>query len=142
MKITHSLTKLFHQLSDVDILLKKHPVRSNLEEELATWHTGRNLSHNAVEKFNAIASYHNIKLNEIPVFESCVIGYSNTKSCKEFCNKVLAYMKFLGEDGQLIITNQCVISLIMRIHPISFKYIIQNDFFSRYRHANWDTIEL
>lgn len=138
LEIKHSLYDFFTDLSDTEMLLKKHPKRDNLLKELFEWKKVRNLPPETIAKFEGMAKYHKFNLSKTPVFESCVIGYKNCSSTQNFCSLVLNYMKYLGSNEQMIMSNQCVISLLMMIHPIKFKYIEQKKFFTRYEHGRWD----
>ena len=130
-----SLEDLFLEIEKYDICLKKHPLRNNLEEELPLWKV-RGLTSLQINKFKNMAEKDNIKLSDIPLYECCVIGIKNNKETKELSNTLLLLMKFLGENGNMIITQQCTFAYMLKVFYPNLKIgnINQYKFFTRYLH--------
>lgn len=142
LEIKTSLKDFFNELDNNEIALKNHPKRKWLDIELNEWCKVRNLDRNYINKFDYIAKQNNLSLNKINVYETCVIGYNNNTACRNLCENVISYMKFLGQNGNLLMTNQCVVSLLMKINPLKCSIINQLKYFNRYRHnthqmTNW-----
>lgn len=130
-----SLSDLFMELEHCDICLKKHPQRENLSQELPEWKV-RGLSDNQINKFKNMAKNDGIKLSNVPLYECCVIAIKNNKEIKELFNSLLSLMKLLGENGNMVVTQQCTFAyLIKTFYPnLKIGKINQNKFFTRYIH--------
>ena len=130
-----SLSDLFMELEHYDICLKKHPQRENLSQELPEWKV-RGLSDNQINKFKNMAKNDGIKLSNVPLYECCVIAIKNNKEIKELFNSLLSLMKLLGENGNMVVTQQCTFAyLIKTFYPnLKIGKINQNKFFTRYIH--------
>ena len=134
LEITKSLKKLFNQINDKDILIKLHTKRNNLYDELKTWISVRNMPHIALNKFQIMANKCSIDLKNKFLIESCVIVYSNSKKIIDLCDEVISYMNFLGENDNLFLSNQCVLTFLIQQLQLKIGYINQKDFFNRYAH--------
>jgi len=134
--IKHSLKKLFEQIKNNEVLVKLHPERNNILDELYVWNKIRNLSIYGIEKFKFIANKDNINLKNNFLIESCVLVYKNDKIIKELCENVIAYMKFLGENNMLFLTNQCTMSLLIQKFNIKYDIFKQRDYFVHYCHGS------
>ena len=134
LEITKSLIPLFEQVKDNDLLVKLHPERDNLYVELCTWIKTRGMSNDSLQKFQVIAKHDNLNLNKKFLLESCVIVYTRNESVKELCKEELSYMKFLGNKGNLFLSNQCVLTILLQKAKLKFGFLNQRDFFKRYRH--------
>ena len=134
-EIKNSINELFND-DNFDIGLKLHPIRDNLKEELPVWKKCRNLPDIVISKFNSMAKIDKIELNEVRIYETSTILFKNTKLNKDICSLVLNYMKLLGDDGKLVLTNQCVLSYIIHSYfkQLNIKIINRNDYFNRYYH--------
>lgn len=135
LEITKSLIPLFEQVEDNDMLVKFHPQRDNLYVELNEWIKTRGMPSNALTKFQTIAKQNNLDLNKKFLIESCIIVYSNCNNVKELCKDEIAYMKFLGNNGNLFLSNQCVLTILLQQMNIKFSYLNQKHFFTRYGHG-------
>lgn len=135
LEITKSLIPLFEQVKDNDILVKFHPQRDNLYVELNEWIKTRGMPSNALIKFQIIAKQNNLDLKKKFLIESCVIVYSNSNNIKELCKNEIEYMKFLGNNGNLFLSNQCVLTILIQQMNIKFSYLNQKSFFTRYGHG-------
>lgn len=135
LEIKKSLIPMFESMNGYDIGLKKHTVRFNLKQELPCWIL-RGLPEETVRKFEIMAKTDKINLENVPLYETCVVIHKNTNICKVIGQTNLKYMKFLGNNGNLIITNQCPLSYIMSLYFKSRKifYINQFEYFNRYTH--------
>lgn len=139
LQIKSSMVTFFAQLENGnDILLKPHPHRSTLYEELYAWKSHRGLPDYCIDKFRAISAVHNISLSDIPVYEGCVIGFRNNPKTTAWCDKCINYMQWLGNGKNMIATNQCVISLMQALDPINVSTLNQKQWFTRYNHGNWN----
>lgn len=134
LEITKSLIPLFEQVKDNDMLVKFHPERDNLFVELDKWIKTRGMPSNALQKFQVIAKHENLNLNRTFLLESCVIVYTRNEEVNELCKEELAYMKFLGNNGNLFLSNQCVLTILLQKTKLKFGFLNQKDFFKRYKH--------
>lgn len=134
LKIAHSLMPLFKQAENNDILIKKHPDRDNLTVELDKWIKTRGMPASAKEKFNIMGKTANIDLNNKFLIESCVLVYNKSDRVKKLCETEISHMEFLGQDGKLFLSNQCVLTFLLQQVDIKYDYLNQKDFFIRYRH--------
>ena len=142
IEISNRLKTFFNRLSNVDMLVKRHPQRNNLSDELHTWHTRRNLSLDSIYKFISMSLVDHISLDNNFLIESCVLGYNASNFVKRICATVLAYMKWLGVNNHLCVTNQCVLTyLIQKYHP-RIGFIRQPNYFIRYSHNTWKINQL
>ena len=135
LEITKSLIPLFEQVKDNDMLVKFHPERDNLFVELDKWIKTRGMPSNALTKFQTIAKQNNLDLKKKFLIESCIIVYSNNNTVKELCKDEIAYMRFLGNNGNLFLSNQCVLTILIQQMNIKFSYLNQKQFFKRYGHG-------
>lgn len=137
LEIKENLMPLFDELDSVQCIFKKHSIRKNLNAELPVWR-GRGLKNETITRFNIMAKHDKINLKDIQLIESCVFFIHNNSFCKELCLIVIDYMKLLGDNGNLIITNQCplsyIISLYYKDECIFIDYNVQKLFFNRYEH--------
>lgn len=135
LEITKSLLPLFEQANDKDILIKMHPERNNLITELNEWIRTRGMPKDAISKFQVIAKHEHLDLNRKFLLESCVIVYSKQPNVKELCEAELSFMKFLGNNGNLFLSNQCVLTLLIQKEQMKLGFINQKEFFKRYNHG-------
>lgn len=136
LQIKTSLHQLFAQLNDNDILIKAHPERTNLFDELHEWVAKRNMSAEYITKFEHMSKYYNISLTTKFLLESCVLVFKNTNAVRELCESVIALMKFLGKKPCLFLSNQCCLTyLLQTLHKnIKYDWLKQTLFFVRYKH--------
>lgn len=136
IQIKASLHKLFEQLKDKDVLIKQHPERTNLYDELQAWVKLRNLPKEYITKFEHMSKYYKISLTTNFLLESCVLVFKNTNAVQELCESVIALMKFLGEKPCLFLSNQCCLTyLLQTLHKnIKYDWLKQALFFVRYKH--------
>ena len=136
-EIICSLEKLFYYLEENKAVFKKHTNRKTLKDELPLW-INRGLRKETFEKFYRLAAYEHVNLEDVMEFEGCIFLLHNDKFCKELCETLIDYMRFLGSDGNLIITNQCPLSYIIhqfyKEHIGIINFNIQKNFFIRYEH--------
>lgn len=134
-EIKTSLEILFKEIENHDIGLKLHPVRDNLEQELPKW-LARRLPQETIKNFYIMSSVDKIKLSDVKLYETSVILFKNTELCRQICKTQLKYMKLLGTDGQLIVTNQCPFSYIIHKYfkNMSIYEIQRNKYYNRYIH--------
>lgn len=137
IEISSMLSPFFAKLGKVDMLVKHHPQRDNLEDELHIWNTRRNLPDMCIYKFMAMSDVDGISLTNKFLIESCVLGYNTNLKSRFLCTLMLQYMAWLGNNGRLCITNQCALSYLLQKYPISIDYINQDTFFNRYLHNSW-----
>ena len=137
LQITGSLQTAFHQLDDIPLLVKPHPERNMLIDELVVWHNIRHLSSDIIDKFIVMSAVDGISLTNKFLIESCVIGYNNWPIIHILCQSVLEYMKFLGNHGTLCKTNQCPFTYLIQKMNVPYSFIDQKLFATRYRHNTW-----
>lgn len=135
LEITQSLIPLFEQVKDNDLLIKLHPERNNLFAELCEWIKTQGMEKEAVNKFQVIANHEKLDLNKKFLLESCVIVYTKKTIIQELCEEEISLMKFLGNNGNLFLSNQCVFTLLIQKAKVKFEFINQKDFFKRYNHG-------
>lgn len=130
-----SLKELFDEIENNNICLKKHPFRNNLATELPVW-KGRGLTDNQIYKFYKMAKTDNINLSNIPLYECCLMGIKNNKETQNIFNNLLSLMKLLGENGNMIVTQQCPFAYLLKtVYPsIKIGIINQHKYFIRYEH--------
>jgi len=134
LEIIKSLIPLFEQVKNNDLLVKLHPERDNLYVELCTWIKTRGMPSDSLQKFQVIAKHEKLNLNRKFLLESCVIVYTRNEGVDELCKEQLSYMKFLGNKGNLFLSNQCVLTILLQKTQLNFGFLNQKDFFKRYRH--------
>lgn len=137
LQITNTLKTVFNSLGNEQLLIKKHPQRTNLLDELDTWISLRHMHESIKTKFQLMSATDNIPLTNPFLVESCIIGYQAIPSIITLCQTVLLYMQFLGESGYLCVTNQCPFTYLIEKYGIRFNYINQLDIANRYRHNSW-----
>lgn len=133
IEICNHIDELFNKIDEYDILLKRHPKRTNLIDELNCWIEKRGMSKTAIDKFSIMSKKSNIDLKNDFLIETCIIVYKNTDKIKKFCNTEIAYMKFLG-DNNLFLSNQCVLSFLIQQTDMKIGYVKQDSYFNRYGH--------
>lgn len=134
LEIKKSLIPLFEQVKENDILVKKHPERNNLFVELQEWIKTRGMPKSALMKFQTMAEKHNIDLHRNYLLEGCIIVYNKTENTLNLCNDEITYLNFLGENGSMFYSNQCVLTFLTEINKIKLDYLNQKDYFVRYLH--------
>jgi hypothetical protein len=136
MEIKNSLIPLFEQLDGNDILVKAHPDRNNLLDELHAWIRMRHMPGEYVKKFEMMASHENISLKTNFLIESCVMLYKNNEKVNELCKMVISLMSFLGNAPCLFLSNQICLTFLLQtfFKCIRFAWLSQVNFFNRYRH--------
>lgn len=136
IEIKHSLKHLFEQLKTTDLLVKKHPRHSTLIEELKAWVNVRKMPQVCVDKFISAAKTLNYDLNTNFLIEGCIICYNANENAKYLCKVLIEFMKLLGTDGNLIMTNQCPLSLLLKTlcNDVKYSFLNQNTYFIRYKH--------
>lgn len=139
LEIKNSLLSLFGQLDNHDILIKQYPTNKSLYAELLEWIKTRNMPANAIHKFQVMAKHDKIDIYKNYLIESCVLVYKNSPKTQELFNKELDYMKFLGENGNLFLSNQCVLTYIIQNEDFNIGYINQKLYFNRYWHNSKKT---
>lgn len=137
LEITNSLIPFFQQATEYDMLVKLHPERNCLMKELNEWIMKRNMPRSVMAKFKIMTNYNNIDINTSFLLESCIIMYTRNDKVKELCNEVMAYMKFLGNDKNLFLSNQCILTLLLMQEQLKIGFIDQKRFFKRYDHGTW-----
>lgn len=137
LHIINSLIPLFGQLDSYPLLIKKHPQRNNLLDELNEWVISRGMPQSVVNRFMAMSGADNIQLTAPFLIESCIVGYKSSSYIKDICHQVLSYMSFLGDFGRLCITNQCPFTYIVEKFNVPYSTIDQSLFATRYRHNSW-----
>lgn len=135
LKCVASLGPLFDEIEKNDICLKKHPERKHLAAELPHWRS-RGITNSQIAKFYKMAKQDNIDLSSVPLYECCVMGIKNDKQTREMFSSLIALMKLLGENGNMIVTQQCPFAyMLKRFYPqLKIGYINQHDFFIRHFH--------
>ncbi len=137
LQVIKSLTILFNQLNTSPLLIKRHPQRSNLLEELNAWIELRHMDASIKDKFYTMSSIDHIPLSNSFLVESCIIGYRRIPVIQTLCNAVLAYMNYLGNNGIMCMTNQCPLTYLIEKFSIKYDYINQLNIAMRYRHNSW-----
>lgn len=135
LEINSSLLSLFEQCKNCDLLIKKHPERNNLSDELNAWIKLRHMNKNDVKKFEIMAKHNSYNLKTKILYESCVIVWSNKNEIKDLCSTVIAYMNFLGTNI-LFLSNQCILTFLLNTQykSLNYDFINQKKFFKRYKH--------
>lgn len=141
LQITQSLNDLFNQLNDNDLLIKPHPSRSTLRQELTEWVEKRHMDPTVVDKFKTMSNVDHISLDNNFLIESCIIGYHVSPRVVSLCRMVLNYMSFLGRDSHLCMTNQCPFTYCIEKCAMRYSWIRQQDWATRYKHHSWDIVD-
>ena len=134
LEITKSLIPLFQEVENKDILIKLHPERDNLYSELKEWINTRGMEKESILKFKIMGDKLGIDLNRKFLIESCVIVYTRSSKVKRLCEEEIAYMQFLGNNGNLFLSNQCVFTFLIQKKDLAIGFINQKLFFKRYSH--------
>jgi hypothetical protein len=137
LQITGTLNHLFEMLDEVPLLIKKHPTRTTLSDELNAWIKLRGVDPYIIPTFHAMASVDNISLDRKFLVESCILGFNNSPEIITLCCYVLAYMLFLGHNGKMCMTNQCPLTYLIEKMNIPYSFIDQATVATRYRHNSW-----
>lgn len=135
LEIKSSLLPLFELSNNFDLLVKKHPERNNLSDELDKWIAVRHMTKDSVKRFEMMAKLDSYNLKTNTLYESCVIVWTNENIIKDLCSTVIEYMKFLGNDT-LFLSNQCILTYLMNTQykMLRKNYINQKSYFNRYKH--------
>ena len=136
IEIKSSLLNLFKQLENNDILIKKHPGRDNLNDELIAWNRLRGMTLLDIAKFKYIADKNNIDLNKKFLIESCVLLFNKNNKIKNLCEDVISYMKFIG-GKTLFLSNQCTLTMLLQFDQYKIKHLNQNIYFNKYHHNSY-----
>lgn len=137
LQVRMSLLGLFNRLGSYDLMIKQHPQRDTLEQELIAWNKHRDLPYKTLLKFIAMAEIDMINLGNNFLVESCMVGYNVSPSIRQLCYKVIRYMEFLGENGILCPTNQCVLTYLLQKHKMKYRWLNQYAYCNRYQHNTW-----
>ena len=135
--IIKSMSSIFDGLNRHELLIKKHPQRTNLRDELLAWKNLRQLPDVITSTFNIMSMEDGIDLSNEFLIESCVIGYQNTQRIRMLCDIVMKYMKFIGIDNKLCPTNQCVLTYLLQRFKVDYGWLSQASFAIRYKHGSW-----
>ena len=137
-QIVASLEPLFIQLNATPLLLKSHHIRKTLCEELKAWVKSRGMQSDVITRFDAMSEVDGISLDEPFLIGSGMIGFNNSILVHSVCNLVLSYMRFLGEDGNMCITNQCPLTYVIEKFHIPFTWFDWNQYTKLYQHNSWE----
>ena len=139
LQIKAHLGPLFDEAARHPIGLKRHPLRSNLEQELPFW-VGRGMPKETIHEFEMMAEKDGLSLSRVPLFEGCVIAWRNTAFSHALGRSVLKLMERLGDGQNKLITNQCALSYVLKQiypHTLTTYYIDQHKFFKRFFHNTY-----
>jgi len=139
IEIKSSLLNLFKQLENNDILIKKHPGRNNLNDELIAWNKIRGMTIQAIDKYKKLANKYKVNLNKKFLLESCILLFNKSNKIEFLCEDVIIHMKFLG-NNTLFLSNQCVLALLLQINNYKIDILNQNKFFNHYIHNTYKKI--
>lgn len=139
IQIRNPITPLFNRVHKFDLLLKAHPQRDSLKDELYAWRDCRNLPIETLKKFYVMAAIDKINLNTKMLVESCIVIYNVNPGVKRLCELVLKYMKFLGVHNKLCITNQCILTYLLHKYKYKYRWINQYAYCNRYKHNTWES---
>ena len=83
-----------------------------------------------------MACIDNIKLEEIPLYECCLLCIHNNKKTKEIFKQLLNLMKILGYNNDMIITQQCPFAYLLKTYynNLKIKILDQHKYFNRNNH--------
>lgn len=137
LQITKSLKPFFNKLSTSEMLIKLHPQRNNLYDELQAWEHIRGTDESIRLKYMVMADCDGINLDNNFLVESCIVGYSKTKHVLKLCYRILQYMRFLGDNNKFADSNQCVLTYLLQKHTIILDIINQSSYATRYKHGTW-----
>ena len=138
LKIKSSLANLFKSCIGHDMVIKMHPERTCIEQEIKAWQNWRGMPNISADKLKFVCKHDGVDIKKNFLIESCVIVYSkNSKKVRELCGTVVKYMNFLGEDVNLFLSNQLITTflLIKAGGSIKLGILNQKDYFLRYNHG-------
>jgi hypothetical protein len=141
LQVRNTLMPLFDTLMYNSLLIKRHPDRDTLSDELMAWVTLRGMNATVVNAFHAMAQLDHIDLDNKFLVESCIIGYRRNNMIAQLCLQVLYYMRFLGENGKLCMTNQCPLTYLIEKNNIKYSCIDQQLIATRYHHNTWVKVD-
>lgn len=136
-QITKSLIPLVDMLNNYSIVCKRHPVRTNLYDELFKWHAERHLSFDVINKFYAMASQDHVDIHQSLLIEGNIFAIHRCDLTIQLMRNVLLFMRWLGTGGKLVDTNQCVLTYLLIKYNIEPGWLTQSNFILRYIHNTW-----
>lgn len=144
VEVKTSMKKFIPLMEENELLLKKHPGRDNLADELTAWRRLRKMPVDEVNKFHAFASKLGFDLKSKMLVESCVLIFKNDDKIKNLCSSVIGLMQMLSNDpSRLIMTNQCALTFLLQTYfkDVKFSWINQCEYFNRYGHNSIRRVE-
>lgn len=120
------------------LLLKQHPSRTNLYDELIAWCNCRGLSEAAMTRYVMMASVFGAKLFAGPLYETCCMVWPNIPSVVKLGDCTFNIMLKLDEPNDPWLSNQLVLAMLLQtaFTNIKVKLLNQHDWFNRYGHSS------
>ena len=134
MQIRQSIAPLFKM--SYDILLKPHPLRNTLRDELIVW-PNRGLSPDAMLRYIIMAECLKANLQMGPVYETNISLWHRNADTIQFGDITHKMMMKLSQPDSVFLSNQLVMSLLLQT---KFAYlrvgsIEQQPYFIKYDHG-------
>ena len=135
ISIERSIKSLFTKCNDC-IMLKPHPVRHNLIDEIHAWIKQRNLSEICVQRYKTLASAMKANLNCGPLYETSVMVWCRNELNETFGKAVFNAMIRMSDDKHVFLSNQLVMSLFLQsvFRDLPVTLINQGDYFIKHGH--------
>lgn len=135
ISIERSISKLFDECND-GIMMKPHPKRNTLIDELNAWITQRNLSEICATRYKKMGNSLHANLNCGPLYESCVMVWRRTEMTEIFGKAVFSAMIRLSDKKNVFLSNQLVMGLMLQsvFKELPVKMLVQADYFIKHGH--------
>ena len=135
ISIERSISKLFKECNNC-LIMKPHPKRHNLIDELHAWAKQRQLSQECVARYQQMAMALHANLKCGPLYESCVMVWDRTENIQIFGKSVFSAMLRLSDDANVFLSNQLVMCLMLQsvFKDLPVKALTQADYFIKHGH--------
>lgn len=139
-EIKSDLTPIFNLIDENTLLVKRHPARVCLHEEIRRWQTIRNMSDIYAQKIHSLINIAGAHYYNTPIYEGCFIGVSSSPQHQYLFHSIINMLKLLRNGNDWFPSNQMALSFLIsklsiNILPINTKFYV-----NRYEHHSWRCI--
>lgn len=128
---------VFDECERHGLLLKQHPKKVNAAEELIRWVKGRGLPYEQLVKFSVMVDCAHLRIGYIPIYEGCCIGINRTVQNQNLFASVIQTLIKCGDSNSWFMSNQMVLSFLVKYAKLNYKIFSPGLIFNRFRHNTW-----
>lgn len=139
-QIVADLTETFEKVSDSAILVKRHPAKVNIKEEICRWKTIRHMDDGHIRNINNFIMAAGDTYYNKPIYEGCFLGVTNSIQHRNLFSAVLKTLELLRYNDVWFPSNQIVLSLLIHRLGIPVLETETTSLFKRYHHNTWQEI--